>query len=570
MDCRVGAQLPKQVLEEAGRRLADQPFGWLRAAEEVRAQLDEIQDFAGDVRDAGFTHVVLLGMGGAVLPAEVIGSALALRGRGPELVILDTTDPGAVAAAESRISLSRTVFVVADKQGESIETSALHAYFLDKVRALRGDEAGRQFVAITDEGSTLEWRVHEEGMSALFLNDDEVPDGYSALSYFGIVPAALADVDVGRLLARAQGATAAWRPDTGDGAPALGDDAPVNPAVELGAGVAWLAQQGRDKLTIVCSPGIGNFGSWVEGLVAGSTGKDGTGIVPVDVEPPQPPEMYGDDRQFAYLRLEDEADAGQDEALRRLEEAGFPVHRLALRDRYDIGAAFVLWEVASMTAAAVLGVDPFAQPDAAGAEFEELQALVDLEEGRALDDEDGGAAAETAGELAAAGPGAADDELAEASLASEDVPIGPALRDLLAGLAPPDYVALQAWVPPGNDAWLELQAMREALVKHLGVATSEGFAPRLLPVTGQLHKGGPATCVCLQLVSRGGPELQVPGQEYTFGLLKLAQSLGDLQALSDRRRRVLRVDVGDDEVAGLRAFRELLERVLAEGKAHAA
>jgi glucose-6-phosphate isomerase len=561
MECRVGAQLPKQVLEEAARRLADVPFSWLRAAGEVRAQLDQIQEFSTDVRDAGFSHVVLLGMGGAVLPAEVITFALAPRAGSPELVILDTTDPGAIAAAEARVNLPRTLFVVADKPGETIETSALHAYFLDKVRTLRGDEAGRQFVAVTDEGSALEWRVHQEGMSALFLNDDEVPFGFSALSYFGVVPASLAGVDVGRLLERAQVATAAWRPDGGGGAAdgagggatggpgaasGIGGESAGsgNPAVELGAAMAWLARQGRDKLTIVCSPGVGNFGSWIEGLMAGSTGKDGTGVVPVDVEPLQPAEGYGGDRQFVYLRLEDEPDAGQDEALERLEEAGLPVHRLSLRDRYDIGAAFVLWEIAAVTAAAQLGVDPFEQPELAAGEDEELQALVDLEEsGTALEGE----------------------EDADASLAADGVPIGPALRDLVADLTPPDYVALQAWVTPGNEAWLELQAMREALVRRRGVATSEGFAPRLLPVTGQLHKGGPATCVSLQLVSGGGPELQVPGQAYTFGRLKRAQSLGDLQALSDRGRRVLRVDLGDDHVAGLRAFRELLERVLAEG-----
>lgn len=560
MDCRVGAQVPAQALDEAARRLADVPFTWLRAAEEVRAQLDQLQDFATDVRDSGFSHIVLLGMGGAVVPAEVITFALAPRSGFPQLLILDTTDPGAIAATEARINLLRTLFVVADKPGETIETAALHAYFLDKVRTLRGDEAGRQFVAVTDEGSALEWRVHQEGMSALFLNDDEVPDGFSALSYFGVLPAALAGVDVGRLLARAQGATSAWRPDT-DGAGGDTQSGPANPAVELGAAVAWLAREGRDKLTFVCSPGIGNFGSWIEALVAGSTGKDGTGVVPVDVEPLQSPEVYGGDRQFVYLRLEDEADAGQDEALARLEGAGVPVHRLTLRDRYDLGAAFVLWEIAAVTAAVALGVDPFEQPDAAGGEDAELQALVDLEEGR-VDFGDQGSGVDDQGA-----------EAVDASLTSEDVPIGPALRDLIVGLAPPDYVALQAWVTPGNDAWLELQAMREALVRYRGVATSEGFAPRLLPITGQLHKGGPATCVCLQLVSAGGPELQVPGQTYTFGRLKRAQSLGDLQALSDRGRRVLRVDVGDDEVAGLRAFRELLVRVLAEAetrRAHAA
>ncbi len=636
MECRVGMQVPTDTIEESYRKLRPQSFGWLRAAEEVRAQLEQLQDFAGDVRDAGFGHVVLLGMGGAALPAEVIAFAFGAAPGWPRLVVLDTTDPAAIAAVESAIEVARTLFVVADKTGQSLETAALHSYFLSRVREDRGEDAGRQFVAITDEGSALEWRVHQEGMSALFLNDDEVPDGFSALSYFGMLPAALAGVDIGRLLARARGATAAWRPDgeadrgpagmnellAGDKddaaagrrpndrrhapanpadrrhAPANPADrrhAPANPAVELGAAIAHLARAGRDKLTIVCSPGIGTFGSWIEGIVANSTGKDGVGVVPIDVEPPQPPEVYGDDRQFVYLRLDDEPDAGQDEALARLEEAGVPVHRLSLRDRYDLGAAFVLWEIAAATAAAALDVDPLAQPDEVDSDPEQIGTLAALEEeGRtrlpaaspasgpltpdqarspsvppapdqarspsvpSSPDQARSAAAGPSGDGAAGRPPAADGR----TFAVDDRDLDAVLCGWLEHLSPPVYVALQAWLPPANDTWLELQAIREALLRERRVATSEGFAPRLLPITGQLHKGGPASGVFVQFVSDGGPDLPVPGEDYGFARLQRALSLADLLALRERGRRVLRVEVGPEPVAGLRLFRERLERAL--------
>jgi transaldolase/glucose-6-phosphate isomerase len=540
MDCRVGRPVKARALEEAHRRLVERPLSWMRAAEEVRAQADQLAGFAAELRDEGFAHVVLLGMGDAVLPAEVLASAFARAAGYPELVIVDTTDPTAIAAVEARVDLRRTLFVIADKSGEALETASLHAYFLARMREREGDEAGRHFVAITDEGSHLEWRVHEEGMRALFLNDEDVPDGFGALSYFGMVPAVLIGTDIAELLKRARTATVAWHPADADDGSADGS------AIELGVALAQLAEAGRDKLTIVASPGVGNVGSWIEMLMAGSTGKDGRGILPVVAEPLLGPEAYGVDRQVVHVRLDDEPDAGQDEALARLEEAGMPVHRLTLRDRRDLGALFVLWEIAAATAAAVLEVDPFARPDVAEGEDETLQELVALEE---------------------LGGAVAANEIGDRAItfALDDDGLAPALREVVSHVAPPDYVALQAWLAPSYDAWLELQAMREALLRRRRVATSEGFAPRLLPITGQLHKGGPDTGVCLQLVSDGGPELQVPGQPYTFARLKHAQSLGDLQALRDRGRRVLRVDVGDDPVAGLREFRRLLERVLAVG-----
>jgi hypothetical protein len=369
----------------------------------------------------------------------------------------------------------------------------------------------------------------------VFLNPDDIGGRYSALSFFGLVPAALFGADLETLLERADAVAAACAADR---------PAAENPALHMGAWMGETALAGRDKLTILASPAVGNFGSWAEQLVAESTGKEGKGLFPVDVEPSGHAEVYADDRAFMYVRLAHAPDLEQDSLVDALEGAGHPVMRLAMEDVHDIAGQFLLWELAVAVAGHIIDIDPFDQPNVQESKDNTRRVL---------------------GEMAAhgsveppAGPGGE-----AVAFALGDDGLEPALRGLLDGAAPPQYVALQAWLTPGNQAWLELQAMRRVLRDELGVATSEGFGPRFLHSTGQYHKGGPRRGIFLQLVSLGGPDLPVPGQAYSFGSLKEAQALGDLQSLIDHGGRVLRVDIGDDEAAGLAAFRELLQRVLA-------
>jgi glucose-6-phosphate isomerase len=522
--------------EPRHQEVIENSLGWLSVFEDVREEVADLEAFVADLREDGFRHAVLLGMGGSSLAPEVMFFALGLQAGYLDLTVLDTTDPAAIAAVEARVDLAATLFIVASKSGGTTETASLHAYFYDRMLAVAGDgRAGRHFIAVTDEDTALERQALDQDFRAIFLNPSDIGGRYSALSFFGLVPAALFGADLQRLLDRAQFMADDCGPEV---------EAGENKGLMFGAWLGELARSGRDKLTLVASPAIGNFGSWVEQLVAESTGKEGKGLFPVDVEPLGPPEVYGDDRAFVYMRLDEGFDPAQDEALEALEEAGFPVVRLALDDAYDIGGQFILWEIAVSAAGAIIGIDPFDQPNVQESKDNTRRVLDELEE---------------LGEVPL--PAGAGGEAV--AFAVGDDGLEPALRSLLADLAPPSYVALQAWVMPGNEAWLELQAMREALRDARRVATSEGFGPRFLHSTGQYHKGGPAHGVFLQLYAHGGPELPVPGAGYSFATLKKAQALGDLEALLVHGGRVLRVDLGEETVEGLRMFRQLLEATLA-------
>jgi glucose-6-phosphate isomerase len=522
--------------DEAHQRIIANSLGWLDIAEEVQGQLEGLKDFVEDVRGEGFRHAVLLGMGGSSLAAECMFYALGLEPGYLDLTVLDTTDPTAIAAAEERLDLEATLFIVASKSGGTTETASLHAYFREKLVALEGeDHAGQHFIAITDDGTSLEREALEQNFRAVFVNAVDIGGRYSALSYFGMVPAALTGADLDTLLGRALRAVEAWGPEVA---------AADNQALVFGASLGELALAGRDKLTIVASPGAGTFGAWAEQLIAESTGKEGRGVFPVDEEPLGAPAVYGPDRAFAYLRLAQGFDAAQDKAMDELEAAGFPVIRLSMDDVYDMGTQFLLWELAVAVAGNVLGIDPFDQPNVQESKDNTRRVLQMLQHG---------------GDVPL--PAAADGKAVAFALGDDG--LDAALRDLVAPLAPPAYVALQAWVTRSDEAAVELRGMRVRLRDATRCATSHGFGPRFLHSTGQYHKGGPAHGVFLQLVSEGGPELPVPGQPYSFGGLKHAQALGDLQALIAHGGRVLRVDVGGEPLAGLAAFRELLQRVLA-------
>ena len=476
-------------------------LGWLGITEAMCEQTPALQAFGREVREAGFRHVVLLGMGGSSLGPEVLRQTFGSADGYPELIVLDSTVPGAVQAVTDAIDPARTLFLVSSKSGGTVEPLSFYKHFRALVdRAVGKEKAGQSFVAITDPGTSLETMTDTHGFRRLFRNAPDIGGRYSVLSYFGLVPAALMGMDVAALLERAD------RMLEGSQSCVPAHD---NPGAWLGSVMGALALRGRDKLTLVNSPSIGSFGLWVEQLIAESTGKYGKGIVPVAGEPLLAPEHYGDDRLFAYLRLEGDANADLDAAIERLRESGQPVVRLDLRDRYDLGAEFFRWEFATAVAGAIVGIHPFDQPNVQQAKDLTARVLEEYQSSGRL----GGIEA----------PGS--------------------VKELLSQIRPGDYLAIMAYLPETpklNDALAEL---RRGVMERHRVATTFGYGPRFLHSTGQLHKGGPNTGLFLQITRSRNTDLPIPGAPYTFGVLADAQALGDLQALQGAGRRVARVQL---------------------------
>ena len=517
--------------DAAHQKIVADALGWLSVFEGVRDEVQGLTEFVDELRAEGYRSAVLLGMGGSSLAPEVMHAILGTRPGYLELHVLDSTDPAAVAAVEAAVDLETTLFVVASKSGGTTETACFHAYFYERLKELDGEHAGLHFVAITDEDTSLEKQALEQGFRAIFVNPGDIGGRYSALSFFGMVPAALMGVDLERLL---DGVHAM--------AVACGPDVPVeqNPALQLGAAIGALAQRGRDKLTLVFDPPLAPLGAWVEQLVAESTGKEGTGILPVDLEPLGPAGDYGADRVFVAQRLAGAADAGAAGALAALRDAGQPVLEHEIADVHDLGGELLRWEIAVAAAGHVLGIDAFDQPN--------VQESKDITR-------------ELLGEYAASGelpaePPADDGRRFVYPVGDEGLPA--ALRDFFAQAAPGDYVAVQAYVAPGHAAWDQLQAVRLQLRDGLRVATTLGYGPRYLHSTGQFHKGGPNTGLFLQLLGHDPDDLAIPGQPYSFGVLKRAQARGDLTALRAHGCRALRVCLGDDVPAGLARLAELV------------
>jgi RpiB/LacA/LacB family sugar-phosphate isomerase len=491
-------------------------LGWLTSPTIMRGHSEDIRSFADEVRRLQYSHVVLLGMGGSSSSGEVFNEIFGSKMGFPDMFVLDSTDPGAVKHVLDSINLSRTLFVVASKSGTSAETMAAYAFFRGQVEAAASPRPGMQFVAITDPGRPLDKLATETGFRRTFLNPASIGGRYSALSFFGLVPAALVGVDIKVLLERANTMVET-----------CGNEGGVrgNPAVQLGAVLAGLARAGRDKVTLVLSQKIRGLGGWIEQLLAESLGKDGTGLVPVVDEPLGPPTVYGDDRVFVALVLE--GDDTHDSALAKLADAGHPVLRLVLRDPMDIGAEFFRWALATATAGAVLGVNPFDEPDVARAKDNAAALLTDwrrshrLPEWQADVEEDGIMLMTRSNKK----PGSVSRGLAAH----------------LAMAAPGDYLAIQAYLTPTAEAGRALQEMRAALRDRLRVATTVGWGPRYLHSTGQLHKGGPTSGLFIQITGEDREDLPIPGAGYGFSTLKSAQALGDLQSLRDGARRVIRL-----------------------------
>lgn len=500
-------------------------LGWTSVYADVRGELQDLAEFVTEARAEGFRSAVLLGMGGSSLAPEVFRDVLA-DGEGMELHVLDSTDPAAVLAVEEAVDLDRTLFIVASKSGSTTETASFHAYFYERLRERCGDHAGAHFVAITDQGTSLQRQAEEQGFRAVFINPSDIGGRYSALSFFGLVPAALLGIDLERLLDGVNAVAAAC----GAGVPAA-----VNPALRLGAALGEFAVHGRDKLTLVCDPAVAPLGAWIEQLVAESTGKEGVGILPVDLEPLGPPECYGGDRVFCVLRLAGGASVGASR-LAALASAGHPVLEHELADAYAIGGEMLRWELATAAAAIVLGIDPFDQPNVQESKDATKRLLTAFAADGVLP-EDGGAR-----------PG----------LTIGDEGLDQALRAFFAQARPGDYVALQAYVTPGRAVWDQLQDVRLRLRDGLGLATTLGFGPRYLHSTGQYHKGGPNRGLFLQLVGHDSKDVAIPGQPYGFSVLKRAQARGDLAALRAHDCRALRVCLGDDVPASLARLAELV------------
>ncbi len=472
-------------------------LGWLTVTARMRQDLPLLTSLAETVRAEGYGHVALLGMGGSSLGPEVLRQTFGSAPGYPELLVLDSTVPAWIEAVANAIDPRRTLFLVSSKSGGTIETLSLYRYFRDLVEAAAGDsKAGMNFVAITDPGAPLETLARDQGFRRAFANPADIGGRYSVLSYFGLVPAALIGMDVGALLDRADAMSAAC---------AAGGPVQDNPGAHLGAVMGGAASEGRDKLTLLTSPSIGSFGLWVEQLIAESTGKEGAGIVSIAGEPaPSSPDFYGNDRLFAYLRVEDDDNSELEAQVNALETAGHPVVRLDLADKLDLGAEFFRWEFATAVAGAVMGIHPFDQPDVQQAKDLTDQVLQERQSAGALP--------------APEAPRSVENLLSDAGEEG-------------------GYVAIMPYVNGTAEIEAAFDSLRRRILERKRLPTTLGYGPRFLHSTGQLHKGGPATGYYLQITAERRRDLQVPEAPYTFGALADAQALGDLRALKTKGRR---------------------------------
>ena len=513
-------------------------LGWLPLTDDP-GRSPNLDRLVGEIRQEGFSHLLLLGMGGSSLFPEVLAATFGRQPGYPELHVLDSTDPAQILRFESRIDLSRTLFIVSSKSGSTLEPDILKQYFFERVKQTLGEsEAGRRFVAITDPGSNLQAIAEREGFRTIFFGEPAVGGRYSALSNFGRVPAALMGLDVAEFIHRSDSMVQACNPRV---------PAHRNPGVFLGVILGTLAKAGRDKLTLIASPEISGMGAWLEQLLAESTGKDGRGLIPVEGESVGPPGVYGEDRLFVHLRLESSRDRKQEQALEDLKQSGHPVIRISLADRYDLGQEVFRWEMATAVAGSLLEINPFNQPDVEASKT----ATRDLTHGY---EREGSFPRETAFFSQGGISLLADEENCNLlSRASGTAPTAASiLKAHLGRLSPGDYFAILAYLEMSPRHQELLQSLRRQVRDRFGVATCLGFGPRFLHSTGQAYKGGPNSGVFLQLTGEDPQDVPVPGRKYTFGAVKAAQARGDFQVLSQRGRRALRIHLSTPVEEGLR------------------
>ena len=475
-------------------------LGWLDLPRSMSQCVPDLTRFARDVRESGIQEVVLLGMGGSSLCAEVCRNTFGDREGYPRLTVLDSTVPAAVKRVAERVTPEKTLFIVASKSGTTVEVMSFYAYFRELVEKVKGDKAGENFVAITDPNTPLLSLSNKAGFLRVFINPADVGGRYSALSYFGLVPAALAGVDIRTLLGRGR-----------EMARTCGVTAPPqeNPGAWLGLCMGCLAKAGRDKLTIFASPRLSTFGLWAEQLVAESTGKEDRGITPVAQEPYSVLESYDHDRLFVYLRLANDNNETADTLADALNNAGKPILRIDLRDVYDLGGEFFRWEFATAIAGAALAINPFDQPN-----VQESKTLT----GEVLNQY------------------AKDQSLP--AMENEG-----SARELIAAAKPGDYIAFQAFAAETDALNLAVDGLRRKALTEYKLPSTFGYGPRFLHSTGQLHKGGPNNGLFVQIVCLSEDDQPIPGKPYTFGALASAQAIGDYSALKAHNRRLARVVV---------------------------
>ena len=516
----------------------DQWMGWLDIVEHQLEHRKRFESIAHDVKTRGFRDAALLGMGGSSLCPEVLAVTFGHQPGFPRLHILDATDPAQVSRIARLADPSEALFIVASKSGSTLEPNIFKQYFYQ-----RAAHDGSRFIAITDPGSKMQAAAEAANFDRICFGMPSIGGRYSALSDFGMVPAAVLGIDTGKFLTHAQRMVEACREP----------DALKNPGISLGLALGALQQAGRDKMTIITSPAIHDLGAWLEQLVAESTGKLGKAIIPVDRESLAAPHAYGTDRVFVYVRYSPAPNPEQDAAVAAFAAAGQPVIRIELHDLYDLGAEFFRWEVATAVAGSVMGINPFNQPDVEAAKIATRELTNAYEASGALP-------AETP-RFTSDGLRFFTDDRNAAQLSGRNA--AEYLRSHLSRIeGGKDYVALLAYIDMTAGHEHALQSLRTAIRDHTGAATCLGFGPRFLHSTGQAYKGGPNTGVILQITCDDRQDVAIPGQKFSFGIVKQAQAAGDFAVLTERGRRALRVHLSTDVPAGLRTLESAIREAL--------
>jgi transaldolase / glucose-6-phosphate isomerase len=522
----------------------DKWLGWLNSP--AAADVADYEDFARRVKGQNFSDAVVLGMGGSSLGPEVLAETFARKPGFPKLHVLDSTDPAQVRAMEKAVDIAKTLFIVSSKSGGTTEPNVMKDYFFARVsKAIGADKAGHRFIAVTDPGSSLEKLATSQGFARIFHGDPTIGGRYSVLSPFGLVPAAAAGIDISTLIKQTLAMVRSCGPDV---------PPQENPGVQLGLAMGLAGLDGRDKVTILSSKKISDFGAWAEQLIAESTGKEGKGLIPIDGEPLGEPESYGNDRFFIDISTEGESDAAHEDKLTALERAGHPVVRIVMKSIDHIGQEFFRFEVATAVAGAILGINPFNQPDVEAAKIKTRELTAAFEKSGTLPPE------QPVMSTAQADLYTDEKNAADLRRAGADGDLGSWLKAHLSRISADDYMALLAYIERDHAHIDTLQHMRLELRDKHHVATCAEFGPRFLHSTGQAYKGGPDRGVFLQITADDADDLPVPGQKASFGVIKAAQARGDFDVLTERGRRALRVHLKGDLDAGLK----MLDRAIVE------
>jgi transaldolase/glucose-6-phosphate isomerase len=520
-------------------------LGWLNITQQQIAQLATFRKLVQEVKKTKFRQVLLLGMGGSSLCPEVLRLTFGKIPGFPELHVLDSTDPGQIKALERKLDLRKTLCIVSSKSGSTLEPNIFKQYFFERINAKVGPEkVGSHFIAVTDPGSKMQQVAETDHFRHIFAGVPSIGGRYSALSNFGIVPGASMGLDLAKFLKSTQEMVKACGP---------GSATDVNPGAVLGMILGVAANHGRDKLTILTSPGIFDLGAWLEQLIAESTGKIGKGIIPVDREKLGQPAAYGNDRVFVYLRLSNETNKAQEAAVNALERSGHPVLRIVLANKYDLGQEFFRWEIATAVAGSILGINPFNQPDVEASKVETRKLTTEYEANGKLPAE---APFFEAGSIKLF----ADEK--NAAVLKNGSKLADILRTHLSRIGTGDYFAVLGYITMNPQNERALQDIRHQVRDAKKVATCLGFGPRFLHSTGQAYKGGPNSGVFLQITCDDAADLPVPGQKYTFGVVKAAQARGDFAVLAERGRRALRVHLGKNVKGDLAKLAEVVQQAL--------